>query len=76
MDELGVTYDPPSREAASLSGEIWRRYRSDGGSRARLMPDFLVGAHALTQADRLLSRDRGFLRRYFATLVVMDPSAT
>jgi predicted nucleic acid-binding protein len=75
MDDLGVSYDAPSRDAASLGGQIWRRYRSEGGSRVRLMPDFLVGAHALTQADRLLSRDRGFFRRYFDQLVVLDPSA-
>ena len=76
MEDLGVTYDAPGQRAASLSGEIWRRYRSEGGSRARLMPDFLVGAHALTQADRLLSRDRGFFRRYFGDLVVIDPSVS
>ena len=75
MDSLGVTYDSPILAAASLGGEIWRSYRSDGGSRARLVPDFLVGAHALIQADRLLTRDRGFFRRYFTTLVVIDPSA-
>jgi predicted nucleic acid-binding protein len=74
MADLGVDYDAPSQHSASLGGQIWRRYRSEGGVRARLMPDFLVGAHALIQADRLLTRDRGFFRRYFATLVVIDPS--
>ena len=74
MNDLGVSYDAPTQEAASLGGQIWRRYRSEGGSRMRLMPDFLVGAHAVTQADRLLSRDRGFFRRYFSALIVIDPS--
>lgn len=75
MSDLGVVYDAPRQQAATLSGEMWRAYRSAGGPRVRLMPDFLVGAHALTQADRLLSRDRGFLRRYFTDLDVVDPGA-
>jgi predicted nucleic acid-binding protein len=74
MADLGVDYDAPSELAAALGGRIWRSYRSEGGSRARLVPDFLVGAHALTQADRLLTRDRGFFRRYFNDLVIVDPS--
>jgi hypothetical protein len=74
MDDLGLTCDAPSQGATRLGGETGRRNRSEGGSRARLAPGFLVGAHALTQADRLLSRDRGFVRCYVTTLVVIDPS--
>jgi len=37
--------------------------------------DFLIGAHALSAADRLLMRDCGLYRRYFAGLKVLDPSA-
>jgi hypothetical protein len=40
-----------------------------------VIADFLIGAHALEQADRLLTRDRGFHRRAFDGLVIVDPSA-
>lgn len=61
--------------AISLAvGEAWRVYRKAGGTRERVVADFLIGAHALARADRLLTRDRGFYRSYFAELPILDPA--
>ena len=38
--------------------------------------DFLIGAHALECADALVTRDRGFMRRWFSDLKIVDPSMT
>jgi hypothetical protein len=62
------------QDACTLAATAWRTYRADAGPRTRVVADFLIGAHASTQADRLLTRDRGFYRRYFDDLNVLDPS--
>lgn len=74
MDRLGIRFTPLQQEAASRCGETWRQYREHGGTRDRVVADFLVGAHAALVADRLLTRDRGYFRRYFTDLTVLDPS--
>lgn len=74
MDRVGVAFSSLSVEAALGAGAAWSRYRQRGGSRSRVVADFLIGAHAQTQADRLVSRDRGFYRTYFTDLAVLDPS--
>lgn len=75
MLDLAVAFETLSEEAAVKAAEAWRRYRLRGGQRSRIASDFLIGSHALSAADRLLTRDQGFYRQYFAGLKVMDPSA-
>jgi predicted nucleic acid-binding protein len=65
IDELGVVFSPLSNSAAVRAGRVFRDYRKAGGARKVMIPDFLIGAHALEQADALAAIDRGYLRRYF-----------
>ncbi len=74
LDAIPVVCEPLGRVAATRAGVAWREYRRAGGPRERVIADFLVGAHAVEQADRLLTRDRGFHRLAFAGLVIVDPS--
>ncbi len=74
IGDLSVGFDPINQEAALKAADAWRRYRASGDRRTRIAADFLIGAHALNSADRLLTRDRGFYREYFARLKVLDPS--
>lgn len=70
---LGIRFDPILPQTAFSAGEIFRRYRTRGGPRQRLVADFLIGAHALHQADGLLTLDRGFQRSLFAGLQLRTP---
>jgi hypothetical protein len=70
---LGISFSPTSLESAQLAGRIFRQYRRLGGPREHLVPDFLIGAHAQGQADRIAAIDRGYLRRYFPRLEVLAP---
>lgn len=70
---MGFTYEDFDPEVCSLAARFWRDYRARGGSRQRILADFLIGAHARLRADRLLTRDRGFYRTYFKGLEVIEP---
>jgi len=72
---LGVVFQPLSADAARLAGSLWRQHRARSSvDRSRVVADFLIGAHALLDADGLLTRDRGFYRRYFSRLRLTDPT--
>lgn len=74
LAEAGIRVEGLTREACYLASQTWRAYRRQGGRRNRILPDFLIGAHAQLQASRLLSRDRGFYRRMFPSLVLVEPA--
>ena len=62
-----------TREAHFLASRAWRMFRQRGGKRTRILADFLIGAHARSQASSLLSRDRGFYRKLFPSLDLHHP---
>jgi len=80
MSAFGIRFVPMTENAALMAGSLWRTYLSRTRRRPRatrgcVVPDFLIGAHALDCADALITRDRGLLRDYFTDLKIIDPSA-
>ena len=72
--DLGIDFSPISLASAQLAWRIFKQYRRHGGPRDHLVPDFLIGAHAQEQADRIAAIDRGYLRRYFPRLKIFTPT--
>ena len=76
LDENEIRVESLDRNSSFLAAQIWRKYRDEGGKRERILSDFLIGAHAKQQTNRLISRDRGFYGKYFRNLQLIDPSKT
>jgi len=74
LSSLGIHPESLDQKSCFLASRAWISYLKSGGKKLRILPDFLVAAHASNQADLLLSRDRGFFRSHFPRLKVTDPS--
>ena len=68
-----IGHDPLTMDAALEAACIMRSYARDKEPKERVAPDFLIGAHAIQQADALLTTDAGFFRHYFEGLSVISP---
>lgn len=73
LAENEIRVEPLSPAAHFRASRAWREYRRRGGTRTRILADFLVGAHGELQANRFLSRDRGFYSKLFPGLHLVDP---
>jgi predicted nucleic acid-binding protein len=71
LAKMGIRIVPLDKEVDYLAGITWKKHRKAGGTRERILTDFFIGAHAQILSERLLTRDRGFYKKYFNNLNVI-----
>ena len=62
------------RDALFLAGRAHAAYRRRGGTRAGVLADFLIGAHAAILRVPILTRDVSRFRAYFPTVKLVSPN--
>lgn len=60
--------------AAFAAGVAFGRYRRTGGARERVLPDFMIGAHAAIRGYSILTRDPKGYRTYFPMVPLITPA--
>lgn len=70
LEDWDIRFTPGDLVSARLAGNHFARYLNRTKKKQVIVPDFLIGAHAQIHSDRLLARDRGYLRDYFEELEV------
>ena len=71
--ELGVTRLTMSDDALFMAGRAYAAYRRRSGKRESILPDFFIGAHAVSMKAPLLTRDPKRYRTAFPKLVLIEP---
>jgi predicted nucleic acid-binding protein len=78
LDEMirsaGLVNAAMPRPALFLAGKAFQRYRSAGGRRTGVLPDFFIGAHAVIADAALITRDAARYRSYFPGIVLIAPN--
>lgn len=70
--EIELARTPTS--ALFLAGKTFYRYRTAGGTRTGVLPDFFVGAHAQVAQWPILTRDVRRYRTYFPDVALIGPT--
>ena len=73
LARFGITVAPMPRAALFLAGKAFIQYRTAGGIRNGVLPDFFIGAHAEVDRLPLLTRDVRRYRSYFPNAMLIAP---
>lgn len=73
LSDFGASFEELPRDALFLAGKAFRQYRARRGTRASVLPDFFIGAHAAVREMPILTRDVTRFRTYFPSVALLAP---
>lgn len=73
IDGMDLVIAPMSRESLFLAAKAFQRYRTSGGTRTGVLPDFFIGAYAAVARVPLLTRDAKRYATYFPKVELIAP---
>lgn len=73
LERTSLSVEPMPRAALFLAGKAFKAYRTSGGTRLGVLPDFFIGAHAAATDAALITRDPRRYRTYFPGLRLIAP---
>jgi predicted nucleic acid-binding protein len=73
---LGLKFQEIPRAALFLAGRAYARYRRSGGTKANVLSDFFIGAHAAVLGCAILTRDGRRYRNHFPRVALVEPKTT
>src|SRR5262245_62017457 len=74
VDGVGLELVEFPRASLFLAAKVFDRYRSSGGTRIGVLPDFFIGAQASILHLPILTRDVRRYRTYFPTVRLISPA--
>jgi predicted nucleic acid-binding protein len=73
LDEQSIETRDISRVAARSAAMAFREYRQRGGGKTGVLPDFFIGAQAVSEGWTLLTRDAARYKTYFPKIKMICP---
>jgi predicted nucleic acid-binding protein len=72
--EFGIRLERTPTPALFVAAKAFHRYRTAGGPRSSILPDFFIGAHAEVEGLSILTRDTRRYRSYFPEVELIAPA--
>ena len=73
VKRFGLSYTEIPRSGLFMAARAFGAYKSRGGTKLSVLPDFFVGGHAEAAGMPVLTRDTARLQTYFPTVRLIHP---